>query len=237
MDTRSENDPRPKAQPARRAQQRPSSGFGGASRHHGADTSPNTTWTPANITTTVRAALIPVWVLLCALAKPQMGVAFSGFSLLVALFYIALAATDKLDGYLARSRNEITVFGKFLDPIADKMIVLTAMCYLLEQGLVPLWMVVVVLAREFMVSGLRMIVANAGVVVAASDLGKIKTATTLTGISCLLVALACPAGFFLDLLLLVGKICMWAAVLLTAWSGLDYLWKCKDYIFEEGRSA
>jgi CDP-diacylglycerol--glycerol-3-phosphate 3-phosphatidyltransferase len=105
--------------------------------------------------------------------SPAAGVG-SGWSLGVFLFFVALSLTDKLDGYLARSRNEVTTFGKFLDPIADKLVVVVALCFLLERGEVSSWVLLVIVAREFLVSGLRMVVASSGTVIAASPLGKGK---------------------------------------------------------------
>ena len=175
-------------------------------------------WTPANVVTTIRAVLIPLWMVLAGLA--------------VAVFYILLSATDKLDGYLARSRNEVTVFGKFLDPIADKLVVVTALLYLIEQGLVPVWMVFVIVAREFVISGVRMVVATEGVVIAASNLGKYKTASTMTSISGYLVWLALPAGPIAEAVWWASLVLMWVAVALTAWSGVDYVVKSKDYLLK-----
>ena len=190
-------------------------------------------WTPANVVTTIRAVLIPLWMVLAGLAVPSAGgESLSASSLAVAVFYILLSATDKLDGYLARSRNEVTVFGKFLDPIADKLVVVTALLYLLEQGLVPVWMVFVIVAREFVISGVRMVVATEGVVIAASNLGKYKTASTMTSISGYLVWLALPAGPIAEAVWWVSLVLMWVAVALTAWSGVDYVVKSKDYLLK-----
>ena len=99
------------------------------------------------------------------------------------IIFIAASITDKLDGSLARKNNQITDFGKFLDPIADKMLVLTAMLILVEKGLLPAWIPVVTLLREFMVSGYRMLSAGkAGKVIAANYWGKLKTVTQMTAI-------------------------------------------------------
>ena len=90
---------------------------------------------------------------------------------LVFIGYVVISLTDKLDGYLARSRNEVTTFGKFLDPIADKLAVVVALFVLLEWHMVSPWVLLVIVAREFLVSGVRMVVASKGVVIAPSDLG------------------------------------------------------------------
>ena len=95
------------------------------------------------------------------------------------LVFIIASITDKLDGYIARSRNQVTTFGKFLDPLADKILVLSALVMLVEFGKIPAWIPVIVLAREFLVSGVRMLAAGEGTVIAASMLGKIKTVSQL----------------------------------------------------------
>ena len=146
------------------------------------------------------------------------------------LFFVVLSLTDKLDGYLARSRNEVTTFGKFLDPIADKLVVVVALCFLLERGEVSSWVLLVIVAREFLVSGLRMVVASAGTVIAASPLGKGKTAVTMVAISALLLAMALPAGSVSGGFELLGQVLMVVAVVLTAWSGIDYFVKSWSYI-------
>lgn len=187
--------------------------------------------TPANIVTCVRVAAVPLW-LLVAEMSPVAGLG-SGWSLGVFLFFVALSLTDKLDGYLARSRNEVTTFGKFLDPIADKLVVVVALCFLLERGEVSSWVLLVIVAREFLVSGLRMVVASSGTVIAASPLGKGKTAVTMVAISALLLAMALPTGGAAEAFELLGQVLMVAAVVLTAWSGIDYFVKAWSYVVGE----
>jgi CDP-diacylglycerol--glycerol-3-phosphate 3-phosphatidyltransferase len=188
-------------------------------------------WTPANIVTCVRVAAVPLW-LLVAEMSPVAGLG-SGWPLGVFLFFVALSLTDKLDGYLARSRNEVTTFGKFLDPIADKLVVVVALCFLLERGEVSSWVLLVIVAREFLVSGLRMVVASSGTVIAASPLGKGKTAVTMVAISALLLAMALPTGGAAEAFELLGQVLMVAAVVLTAWSGIDYFVKAWSYVVGE----
>jgi CDP-diacylglycerol--glycerol-3-phosphate 3-phosphatidyltransferase len=185
-------------------------------------------WTPANVVTCVRVVAVPLWLLVAELS-PVAGTG-SAWSLGVFLFFVALSLTDKLDGYLARSRNEVTTFGKFLDPIADKLVVVVALCFLLERGEVSSWVLLVIVAREFLVSGLRMVVASAGTVIAASPLGKGKTAVTMVAISALLLAMALPAGSVSGGFELLGQVLMVVAVVLTAWSGIDYFVKSWSYI-------
>lgn len=188
-------------------------------------------WTPANIVTCIRIVLIPVWFILAA----QVPAAISSFSVPafgIALFYIAISGTDKLDGYLARSRNEVTTFGKFLDPIADKLVVIFALVYLLMEGSMGPFMLLVVIVRELLVSGLRMVVAAKGVVIAASNLGKAKTATTMVGICGMLLARSFGAGLFQTALYGLSWWILVAATILTIWSGVDYLVKSWSYITE-----
>ena len=142
-------------------------------------------WTPANVVTCVRILFIPVFMVLCDLSfrghaeDPSVPLAFAAFAL-----YMLLSLTDKVDGYLARSRGEVTDFGKFLDPIADKLLVFSALLLLMDMGYVNLWFVFVILVREFLVSALRMVASAAGVVIAADRLGKAKTAVTMVAIWC-----------------------------------------------------
>lgn len=154
-------------------------------------------------------------------------------SLAVALLFMALSLTDKLDGYLARSRGEVTTFGKFLDPIADKLVVVVSLCFLLEVGDVSAWVLLVIVAREFLVSGLRMVVASRGTVVAASSLGKWKTATTMVSISGLLLCRALPVGGPYLALATLSRLLLLVAVVLTAWSGADYFAKSWGVISDE----
>lgn len=199
--------------------------------------SSKTIWTPANIVTCARVVLVPFWLLLAQLLGVSLvdSLSASGFKLgafLVFICYVVISLTDKLDGYLARSRNEVTTFGKFLDPIADKLAVVVALFVLLEWHMVSPWVLLVIVAREFLVSGLRMVVASKGVVIAASDLGKWKTATTMVAICGLLFLPSIPGGMIQDVLLFIFNVSMWVAVVLTAWSGIDYFVKSWQYIAE-----
>lgn len=199
--------------------------------------SSKTIWTPANIVTCARVALVPFWLLLAQLLGVSLtdSLATPVFKLgafLVFIGYVVISLTDKLDGYLARSRNEVTTFGKFLDPIADKLAVVVALFVLLEWHMVSPWVLLVIVAREFLVSGLRMVVASKGVVIAASDLGKWKTATTMVAICGLLFLPSIPGGMIQDVLLFIFNASMWVAVALTAWSGIDYFVKSWQYIAE-----
>jgi CDP-diacylglycerol--glycerol-3-phosphate 3-phosphatidyltransferase len=187
-------------------------------------------WTPANIVTVVRVVLVPIWLFFAEICTPGTD-SFSISAFLVFLLYALISMTDKLDGYLARSRNEVTTFGKFLDPIADKLAVIVALIYLLEQGLVSSWFLLIIVSREFLVSGLRMVVASAGVVIPASNLGKWKTAITMFAINGYLLGLSFPASFYYGSWYeMLCNVLMWVAVLLTAWSGIDYFRHCWPYV-------
>jgi len=190
-------------------------------------------WTPANIVTCIRMVFVPAWLLVAELAWPSpRGTEFCMPLLLSCIFYVVLSLTDKLDGYLARSRGEVTTFGKFLDPIADKLIVVMGLCYLLEHGVVSSWVLLIVVLREFAVSGLRMVVSSKGVVVAASNLGKAKTATTMIAICGLLLVVSFAAGRMTSMLKLCFNVILWVAMALTLYSGYDYLVKCWKYVTE-----
>lgn len=178
-------------------------------------------WTPANIVTCIRVALVPVWLILAELnvAAP-----------ITFVLFLLIGFSDSLDGYLARSRGEVTNFGKFLDPIADKLVVVVVMSFMLEHSQMPILALFIVILREFLVSGLRMVVASSGEVIAASNLGKIKTATTLVALGILLAVPVFPWEQFRTFLTVVGQLTMLAAVILTAWSGIDYFIKCWPYL-------
>ena len=147
--------------------------------------------TAANRVTLTRIILIPVFLLVLLTDWPKL---FPGAPMLAelrpwiaAIVFIVLAATDSVDGYLARSRNEVTTFGKFLDPLADKLLVTAALLALVELQVLPAWIAFIILAREFIVSGLRMVASAEGLVIAASWYGKIKTVTQIVAIVMFLV--------------------------------------------------
>ena len=145
-----------------------------------------------------------------------------------ALFAVA-SVTDWLDGYLARRMGIVTVFGKFLDPIADKLIVMAALIMILPFGRVPAWMVLVILGREMIITGLRSIASSEGIVIPASNLGKFKTIFQLVAIIALLLHYDYRWFFSIDHPLLVvnmhhvGMFYLWIATVITIWSGVDYL--------------
>ncbi|MFR2245150.1 MAG: CDP-diacylglycerol--glycerol-3-phosphate 3-phosphatidyltransferase [Eggerthella lenta] len=135
-------------------------------------------WTPANVVTLLRICLVPVFVVAIISPWPEYfpfwADAEASKPWIAAGIFILLAATDGLDGYLARSRGEVTNFGKFIDPLADKILVAAALLALIELGVLPSWVALVILTREFIVSGIRMVAASQGVVIAASWYGKAR---------------------------------------------------------------
>ena len=166
-----------------------------------------------NKLTLLRIIMIPVFVVLLYLDFP--------FNNLVALaVFILVSITDTLDGYIARKYNLITDFGKFMDPIADKLLVTAAMLVFVDWHMMPAWVVIVVVAREFIVSALRLVAANNGRVIAAGWSGKVKTASTMVCICIMLLGL--PQW--------VNAVCSAVILVTTAYSGIEYLVKNKDVL-------
>lgn len=148
--------------------------------------------------------------------------------LLAGLIFVVAACTDFIDGHIARSRNLVTTFGKFMDPLVDKVLVTAALIALVDMGRVPAWVVILILVRELAITGLRTIAVSEGVVIAAAPLGKLKTTCQMVAIACLLLY---TAPFLPHTLLWVcGQVLMYAALVLTLVSGWDYLVKCRDLL-------
>lgn len=179
-----------------------------------------------NLLTIFRIALIPVLVLLL-LSPSELSSILS-----VAVFSIA-SITDWLDGYLARKMNIVTNLGKFLDPIADKLLIAAALVMLVGLGRVPAWMVVVIIGREIAVTGLRSIASSEGIIIAASDLGKGKMILQISALIGLLLHYQYMGIDFHA----VGMMLLWIALALTAWSGFDYFNKFMKVILREPQKA
>lgn len=175
-----------------------------------------------NKLTILRVCLIPFFVIfmLTPLAKGN------GSYVAVAIFIIA-SLTDTLDGYLARRDNLVTNFGKFMDPLADKLLVCTAMICLVEMGRLEAWIVIIIIAREFIVSGFRLVASDNGVVIAASYWGKFKTASQMVMIILLIVNL----GGFFDVL---ETVFIYVSLALTIISLIDYIIKNRKVLAEGG---
>lgn len=186
----------------------------------------------ANKLTLIRIFLIPVFVLVIFTQIPYGDV-------IAALIFIIAAATDGLDGYFARTRKEITVLGKFMDPLADKLLISAALIALVDMGRLSSWIAIIIVSREFAVTGLRTIAAAEGVVISASKLGKLKTITQIVGISCLLfdgssfIAYIMPPEIFHIIALAI----IYVALFFTIYSGVDYLVKCWPFLFPSDGAA
>ena len=191
-----------------------------------------------NKLTIFRMILVPIMVVI-----PFLGIdgKFLGIPIewiIIDIIFIIASITDKLDGYLARKNHQVTSFGKFLDPLADKILVLAAMLMLVEQQKLPAWIPIIVLAREFVVSGYRLIaVEQGGEVIAASKWGKLKTVTQMIAIILAFLDLnafgECFTGVLQggDLVLnLIVTIMMIIQVIATIFSGVDYLKGAKKYM-------
>ncbi len=160
-------------------------------------------------------------------------------NLITVIIFLIASITDFFDGYLARKNNLVTTFGKFLDPIADKLLVLSAMLMLVETNIIPAWIPIIIVAREFIVSGIRMLAAGEGNVIAASWLGKIKTVSQMIAITFAFIgnhkflAFAMEkltgADLIINVLMSIG---MLVAVLATVWSGVDYFMKSKEIVLK-----
>ena len=142
-------------------------------------------------------------------------------SLVAAIIFAAAAATDWLDGMIARRRRQVTTLGKLLDPVADKLLVAAALISLVQVGRVEAWIVVLIIGREFAVTGLRGVSAAQGVVVGASDLGKYKTAAQYLAVTLLILEKNVPVGLEGEYVY-VSRGMLWAALTLTVVSGFDY---------------
>ena len=148
--------------------------------------------------------------------------------LLGGLVFIIASTTDWIDGYYARKYNLVTTLGKFLDPLADKLLVSAAFIVLVELGYAPAWVIIIILSREFAVTGLRAILAGEGEIVAASQLGKIKTWTQIVAIASLLLhnTIFVMFGIPFDLIML------YVALFFTIWSGWDYFYLNRKSLLE-----
>ena len=178
--------------------------------------------TTASKITLVRVAFIPIYMVLMYLSRGEAGLMMW---LSLALFMIA-SLTDYIDGYIARKYNQVSDFGKFLDPLADKLLTIAAMVIFCEWGIFPAWALMIVLTREFAVTGLRLVAVGKGTVIAAGQSGKFKTASTMIGL-CVMMGVAAVLGIgavqWLDWVI-VGVI-----VLTTVYSGVEYFvqnWNC-----------
>ena len=198
----------------------------------------------ANKLTIFRVILVPIMVIFAYLpiGGKVYGVAVT--MLIMDAIFIIASITDKLDGYIARSRNQVTTFGKFLDPLADKILVLSAMVILVQMGKLPAWIPIIVLAREFIVSGFRLIaVEKGGIVIAASVWGKLKTVTQMIAI---IFAFVDIGGFFSFTytnltgghlaINIISSVMMAISTVATIFSGWNYVWGGRNLFKEDNKS-
>lgn len=185
----------------------------------------------ANKLTMIRMILVPIFLLFIAVKGIPYG------TILATVVFVIAAITDKLDGYIARSRNQITNFGKLMDPLADKLLVSSALVSLVEFQIIPTWVAMIIIAREFLVTGLRSLAASEGIVLAASKWGKAKTATQIVAIIFALINLTYVNGglstyiyiyISQSFMSLITNVCISVAVIITILSGVDYFVKNKS---------
>lgn len=173
-----------------------------------------------NKLTVLRVIMIPFFVVFML---TDLGGAYGKYISLA--IFVAASMTDWLDGYLARRDNLVTNFGKFMDPLADKLLVCSAMICLIEKGQLAAWIVIVIIAREFIISGFRLVASDNGVVIAASYWGKFKTVFQMV----MVILLILDFGGVFDIL---ETIVIWAALILTVVSLIDYVAKNKNVLLE-----
>ena len=175
-----------------------------------------------NKLTTFRVILIPFFVFF--LLAPY----FEGYGNYIALvIFIVASLTDFLDGKIARKYNLVTNFGKFMDPLADKMLVSSAFICLVAQNKIAAWIVIVIIAREFIISGFRLVASDNGVVIAANYWGKFKTVSQMA----MIIVLIADFGGVFDM---VGTVLIWIATALTVISLVDYVWANREVLTKGG---
>ena len=168
----------------------------------------------ANKVTVLRLLLIPVFLVLYY----NYGTTYN----IAAIVFVIASLTDAIDGHLARSRNLVTTFGKFVDPLVDKLLTMAAFVVLVESGIIPAWAVIIIIARELIITGFRTLAADKGITIAASKWGKLKTTSQM--ISLVLLLLNNTS------LNKIGVYVFYIAVLLTIISGFDYIVKNKEVL-------
>ena len=175
-----------------------------------------------NKLTMIRVILIPFFVFF--LLTDVLGA--NGDYLALVIFIVA-SLTDMLDGKIARKYNLVTNFGKFMDPLADKLLVCSAMICLVDLKLLPAWIVIIIIAREFIISGFRLVASDNGIVIAANYWGKFKTVSQMA----MIIVLIADLGGVFDL---IGQILIWLALALTIISLIDYVWTNRQVLTQGG---
>ncbi len=164
-----------------------------------------------NKLTIARVVVVPIFILLFLF----------NFHLIAFVVFILAALTDLIDGQIARKYNLVSNFGKIMDPLADKILVYSAFCLMVENGLIPGWMLIVILTREFIVAGMRTVAASEGLVVAAGMSGKIKTALQMVAVPMLLLIPVISWQFWVT----ASMIVLWASLFMTVYSGIEYIYQ------------
>lgn len=148
-----------------------------------------------------------------------------GYYPIALVLFCAASLTDALDGKIARKRGLVTNFGKIMDPLADKILVYSALCLFIESGLIKAWMMIIILAREFIVAGMRTVAASEGKVLAAGMSGKIKTVLQMVAVILFLFGMCVPN---IEEVMLAAKVIFWASLAMTVYSGTEYVYKNRD---------
>jgi CDP-diacylglycerol--glycerol-3-phosphate 3-phosphatidyltransferase len=179
----------------------------------------------------ITAARLVLTALLAALLMLKQS---KGLAVFCCLIFTIAAVTDLLDGYVARRYGAVSTLGKLLDPLADKLLVTTALIMLIPLNRLPAWIALLILSRELLVTGLRAIASSTGIVVAASGLGKLKSITQYVGLGILIFPLGVlPIPFLHE----IGMILVYAALILTLWSGADYFYRLRRVFLAEEDSG
>ncbi len=171
-----------------------------------------------NKLTIARVVLVPIFIAVYML----------NFHIAATIIFIVASLTDMLDGQIARKQNIVTNFGKIMDPLADKILTYSAFCLFVEEQLMPAWMLVVILAREFVVSGMRTVAASEGLVIAAGFSGKLKTVLQMIAIPGILIYISLPAGLVQVIIYYIAYITLWASLVMTVYSGTEYVIKNRN---------
>ena len=178
-----------------------------------------------NQLTMARIFAIPVFIVLLMM----------GFRITATIIFIAAALTDMLDGKIARKYGLVTNFGKIMDPLADKILVYAAFCLMVEDGTVRAWMLVVILAREFVIAGMRTVAASEGIVIAAGMSGKIKTVLQMIAVPLLMLMKGITGTALAGPVRVLAYVFLWASLVMTVYSGVEYILQNKQvFSMKEG---
>jgi CDP-diacylglycerol--glycerol-3-phosphate 3-phosphatidyltransferase len=170
------------------------------------------TWNVPNALTVLRLAMVPAIIL-------SFDAPLAGHELIAPALFVFASITDSLDGRLARRHGQVTELGKFLDPLADKLLILSVLAVFVQDHLIAAWMAVLILARELLITGLRAVGAPQGLIIASTPWGKTKTASQMLAVGLVMLQRPYPSVH------LAAQVALWLAIGFTVFSGLDYLWR------------